>query len=339
METIGEVRHHERAGRAVLHTMRNRWLGLPPREIDPIPPSSLLSQVEQIKDAVENTYDLLLLLQLHGFNLNEDVPIITTPLFYVPCPRFSQSIPYSCVEDEERYTPRQNETIILHTRTDMLLREGNNNTIRLEAQEMLIITPSPTSNEVHVEGDGRHIILVNSSILHARPTTSTDTILPLGVIAHNTTTTEYKQQVKRVGNGLVAWEPITIQARRGALPITLSWIDVKQEDSHLPYTPPPQSGKVLNTLLLRELSQLIKLDIACRRVESILWRGINMLDRSSIHRNTDESLLIISCASEKRLDVDKVRNSRAVTQADEDYALWLEAADRWHSKYTIGNGG
>jgi hypothetical protein len=326
--TIGEIRRREQASKPILQALRNRWLGAQ-KETDVAIPPALLAQIEQIKDAVENTFDLLLLLQLHGFLLNEDGPMITTPLFYTSCPKFDHAIPYTCMEDDEPYEVR--DTTVFHARTDMLLRSANTSTMRVQSGEMLVIVPG--DNKIHVEGDGRHIILSKCAITIIQPTSSLDYILPIGVIASNSSSSEYNENVKRVGNGLVAWQPLSVQAQRGALPVRITWLDI--DSANVRYVPPLQAGKRLNTILLREIDQLIKLDQACRRIEAIMWRGVVMIDRASLHRLTDESDVVLNATKGKNIDVDELcKKSGLVRRLDEEHKMWCEIAEKWRKTYS-----
>lgn len=277
--------------------------------------------IEEIRENVDTVYQLILLLRLYGFSLEHEYLTTTTPLFYQPCPEFRYNVPTLFSEDEEEY--RFSDNVSFLPRSTMII-ESRGQRDQLNDGEVIIFHPG--EERYHLEGGGRNVTIHASSVTIARCTTSYDLVLPLGVIAANLTTETRVKGVSRIGDGLVAWSPIRVEAIRGSLKIQVEWISI-YHDFPIPLRTIP-SMKV-NYILLREIHRFLEIDSICSRIEAIMWRGINILDRRAIHQDFIERETIMKYAKEK-CDIEALLvHSRYVRIAEEERKLWSEAEQRW----------
>lgn len=225
-----------------------------------------------IKESIHNLDELIMYMNLCGFKLSELMLSTTTPLYLATVPKFSYSIPtiFMPDEDEDYAFPG---VVSFMPPSNLLLTGPQGEKYHVTSSHLL--TWQPGDDIWVIQGEHRRMTVKGKDIQITIPTITNDLVLPLGVIAANVDC-GVEGDIKRIGVGITSWVPKKIYARRRGLPVILEWKDPNYLNNF-----DFIDKASINTVLLGELSDLVRVDNASRRVEAILWEDMIGIDRFS----------------------------------------------------------
>lgn len=246
-----------------------------------------LKAIELVQEQIQDENELLLLLRLYGWDLEDTNRSVTTPLYIPVIPAVRHVIPYSfCIDDVEYYNTSEGDVLFVLPSSMMMDSE------RIPSGESLIWSYGDAQRVWNVTGGGREIRVTATSVRRTRHVISFDRVLPLGVVASDFTPRVPVTNVTRVGDGIQSNEPLTLSTKRGEKLIKVEWKSVQMDEWYSFLK--PREGHIINTLLLQQFSRLIMLDAACTIFEDLIFEGLLRIDRRVMSSDTEENVQLMT---------------------------------------------